>query len=481
MISIFQKFSKKLLAPLRQNTDKALCKYTLNKELFCFTANTGKLRLKQLFFPLLLELIFNNLLNTINTAVLSSYSNDAVIASGSVAVLFSLFNVLFSGLATGTSVIISNYLGAKKHKNAFETSSCAIILSLFVGLLCFTLLFFSANAICNMLKLSGEPLRLATLYIKLRSPEFLCFSVSSVILGILRCYGHAKYTVLTGIFKNLLNVLSAFYAVRFAVSPFLSGISGVAIGSLISQFIVLLICIRALKKEKITFSLTKNLFNTVHYFKRIIQIGIPTCLSSASYTISQIITNTFATQISNSAISAKLYFTNILCYAYLFSSAMGNANSILTGWLFGAKQYERADKINRTLLGFTIPVNFSVSVILLLIRVPLISIFTSDKKIVSLSLSIFILDLFTELARAVSHIYEYSLRGTGDVTVIMTTTIISGWALGVGLSFILSIPLHFGLTGCYVGFLADETIRAVVSYLRWKSKKWIPKGEKYEF
>ena len=208
-----------------------------DKSLFCIQTPSGGITFFQLVIPLLFELILNNLLNTINTVVLSGYDNNAVIATGSVTVLFSLISVFFAALATGASVVISNLLGAQERRKAAEVAGVAVLLCLLIGCVCAVGFFLFAEKIAVLFALSGEPLRLAIIYMKNRAPELVFFALSTTLLAVLRCYGHTIYTVLVGLLKNVINVVTAYYAVNLAVLPALSGVGGVAIGSMTSQAI----------------------------------------------------------------------------------------------------------------------------------------------------------------------------------------------------------------------------------------------------
>ncbi len=43
-------------------------------------------------------------------------------------------------------------------------------------------------------------------------------------------------------------------------------------------------------------------------------------------------------------------------------------------------------------------------------------------------------------------------------------------------SYVIGIPLGFGLVGMWVGFALDENIRGVILMRRWRSGKWKNKG-----
>ena len=68
--------------------------------------------------------------------------------------------------------------------------------------------------------------------------------------------------------------------------------------------------------------------------------------------------------------------------------------------------------------------------------------------------------------------YEYALRAVGDVFVPMIILICSCWIFSIGLAYFLSIRCGLGLIGLWIGLAIDESVRAIVTYVRWKKGKW---------
>jgi Na+-driven multidrug efflux pump len=139
----------------------------------------------------------------------------------------------------------------------------------------------------------------------------------------------------------------------------------------------------------------------------------------------------------------------------------------MTGIRFGAGELECADKMNKKLVRLTSVFNLAVSLAILLLHRPLVSVFTDTEAIISLSVGVFLVDTLTEHGRAISHVYEQSLRACTDVWFVMIATVISCWALSIGLAYVFSITFNMGLLGCYVGLMADELMRGVITRIRW--------------
>lgn len=434
------------------------------------TTSLGSLRFIPLAIPIFLELVFNHLLGTVSTVILSGYSDEAVVATGSVNIVFSLCVLIFSGMSTGASVIISNYIGAERLTDAKRASGTGVIFLGTVGVGFSLVLLLSAPLIVSLMNLTGLVRELALAYMRIRAAALIFAALTNILLATMRCYGFPRYTVMIGIVKNICNLVCSYYAVYHATAPMLSGVRGVALGHIVSELISLALVILFFARLRLGISRPESVRAFFGTAKRILAIGIPTCISGGCYTLSQIVTNSFAQLLPWPAPAAKIYCANILSYAYLFSSGCGHANALMAGRLHGAGRHEHADRLNKMLTHFTVPVNFLVSLGIVLLRVPLLAMFTSEKEIYVIALGVFLLDILVEGARAISHIYEYSLRSTGDVTPTMITTLISCWVFSVGLAYVLSIPCGLGLVGFYIGLALDEWVRAIFVFFRWKSR-----------
>lgn len=442
------------------------------QSVFSVTTSIGTVRLFSLFIPMFVSSITNNLIGTINTAVLSGYSETAVAATGTTNTLISLFDILFLVIGTGASVTISNYIGAERLKKASNTCYTAIIVCSLLGIICSIIFLGLSYPLNSAMNLKGEVLTEAVTYFRIRIALLVIPALTSSLSAIIQCYGYPKYTVIAGIASIVCNLILNIIVVYFPRYSPVKGVAGIGISSVISQVVSLAIILFYFKKLKIAILRPSCIKDFLNYVGKILKIGIPSGFSSGSFTLSQVITTSFVANIGVFALSAKVYFTNILCYAYLFSMNIGNANAILIGRLVGAKNFEQAKLLNRKLVKITMAVNAVISVIIILLRKPLLSLFTENKSIIELSLVIFLVDLLIEQARAVSHVYEYSLRAAGDTLFTMIVVVASCWCCSVGLAYFFSISCNFGLVGCWIGLAIDETIRSIATYFRWRSNKW---------
>lgn len=443
-----------------------------DRELFTVRSSVGTITLWSLAFPLMFECIMNNLQGTVNTAVLSGYSETAVAAVGATTTIISVLLLIGSVIAMGATVVVSNNIGAERIKRAQETSYMSIFVSVGAVLVMTPILLLFSENILGLLNLEGEILRDGLIYFRIRVGLLFVNAAQSVVLALLKCYGYPKFTFVIGFLTNTLNLILNLYVIYLPQLSPVTGVSGVAWACVISNIAGLAIAAILLKRLGIVLKKPESLSGAISHSRDILRVGLPSALSGGSVTIAGMITTAFVAVIGDYALSAKVYYTNILAYAYLFSISVGNANALLAGRRFGAGEYDKITRMNAQLTRITRIVNLCISAAIVIFRAPLLGLFTDSSKIIALSLGVFLVDIIAEQARAVSQVYEYALRACGDVLFSVVILIISCWVCSIGLAYLLAIKCNLGLIGCWMGIAADECVRAIVTYLRYKSGRW---------
>ena len=112
-----------------------------------------------------LELFLNTMLNNVDMLMLSHYDEYAVGAVGNANNIMFMMNILFNVIATATSVVVAQYLGAKQFGKMNMIYSLAVVVNLAVGI-ALSGAFCAANPlIMDLLNVSAEMRPHAMIYI----------------------------------------------------------------------------------------------------------------------------------------------------------------------------------------------------------------------------------------------------------------------------------------------------------------------------
>lgn len=449
--------------------------FSYDPSLAVFDTPNGTMTLSRVFVPFFTEMFLLHMMGTINTMMLSHYSDEAVAAVGAASQLTSMVLTLYTVISTGTSIVINHNLGAGKRETASDAAFTSIVFCGSFSLILGTILSFFARPILGLMHLEPHVYEYAVSYFRIAVQFSFFQAITSGISGIFRSYGKPRIAVCVSL---TMNALMAFFDYLIIFRPFdfpLKGVSGIAVGYVLSQAAGLMLNLIFLKKVRLGLGLLQKNLRTLRIMKTILQVGVPGGISSISYNLSQVVSTSIIAILGTAAISTKIYVTNIVFYVYVFGMSLGMSTSLFIGWLSGAKKYEQAYRLNLQNLKLTITANLGLSLLIFFFSGPLLSLFTTDPLILSMGRTLMLIDILVEIGRGFNHIEESSLRGAGDVLYPMIISMISCWTMSIFFSWFLGIRLGLGLAGCWIAFAMDEFFRATAYLIRWRSRKWMTK------
>lgn len=88
--------------------------------------------------------------------MLSRHSDETVAAVGVVNQLLNMIFIVFGVTTLGTSVLCSQYLGAKQHTNVLQTIGVSLLFNAVIGIITSAFLFFFGRQLFQMMDLAPE-------------------------------------------------------------------------------------------------------------------------------------------------------------------------------------------------------------------------------------------------------------------------------------------------------------------------------------
>lgn len=427
--------------------------------------------------PMFMELFLNILLNNIDTMMLSHHSEIAVGAVGNSNQVMFMMIILFNIIATATSVIVAQYLGAKQYNKMNMIYTLAVIVNLVFGIVLSGALVLFKGGMMTLLKVSAEMRPHAEIYINIVGGGLFLQAVYNVMLQILRCNGHTKIGMYISVIINLINIVGN-YLFLYGPLKFLNlGVAGVAISTVTARVVALTVAFIFFYKSgigKISLKLLRPF--PVPLLSTMVKIGLPSAGENLCYNIYQMVLLSFINSMGNDAVNAKVYCNSLISFAMCFSNAAAMATQIITGHLIGAAKEDAAYKRVFATLRVSLPITVALATINWLISPYSLHLFTDNQDIISLAYYIMLVDIFIEMGRCLNMTFVNSLKAAGDYLFPLFVGFITMWGLGVTVGYTAGISLGFGVAGVFCGTAADECIRGIIVMLRWRSKKWTGKA-----
>ena len=409
------------------------------------------------FFPIMLGTLFQQLYNTADAVVVGRFVGTKALAAvgGSTGQITNLIVNFFVALASGATVIIARYYGAKNKKDLNDTLHTAAALSIVGGILTTIAGIALAPILLEMMKTPADVMPDSVTYLRIYFAGIIFVFIYNVGSAILRAVGDSTrplYFLIVCCFINIfLDIL--------LVVGFNMGVAGAAIATVISQVVSAILIIHALIKSTDMYRLEPKKIR-FHKFLlvSIITIGLPAGIQSIMYNISNIIIQTSLNDLGTDTMAAYTAFGKIDAIYWMISGAFSVSIITFIGQNYGAGKYDRMKKSVKVCLLLDFIASLLVSALLLFLGQYLLQLFTTDPEVIRIGMEIiriiapsYVLFIFIEILSS-------ALRGMGNVLVpmIMTCTgvcilrilwiflAVPHWP-GVQ-SILMSYPISWGLT-----------------------------------
>lgn len=436
-----------------------------------------KRRLKSITIPIFIEMVLVMMLGISDTLMLGHYSDNSVAAVGLDNQIIMLIFLIYQFFSVGTSVLCAQYTGAGLRKRLVQVVGIAIVVNLIIGLSISFILYTSAESMLHMMGLREELMSDGLVYLRLTGVFSFFQALSLTFSASLRSTEKAKYPMMVTAIGNIINIIGN-YALIFGHFGFpRMGVEGAAIVTSFCRAIsAILLCAIHFKVQIPRFPL--------HYFrpfpwqelKNLMSIGVPTMSEKISYCLTQVVIAFFINQISNEALAARTYCANIITFVYLFSLSVTQGGNVLIGQLVGKRKLQAAYILGNYYFRLAMVVTIVCSVLLALSGRAILDYFTDNEEIIAMGCWIFFIDCILEIGRVMNIFSTNTLAATGDTVYPVIIGVIFQWAIAVGVSYFVGIPIGLGLIGMWMAFALDENVRGIILMRRWHSGKWKTKG-----
>lgn len=434
---------------------------------------TEKTSLLFLAGPMFGEMFLNILVNNVDTLMLGRYSENAVGAVGNANQIMQLLILMFSIISTATSVVVAQYLGAKRYEKMNMIYTLVLIVNLVFGLTLSLLLVALKKPCMNLIGVSAEMMPDALTYINLVGGFLFLQAGYNVMLQILRCNGHAKVGMYISIGINLINIVGNYTFLYGPLKHLNLGVTGVAISTVAARAFALLVSIIVFYRYKLgKFSLRLLIPFPVKMLWQMIKIGLPSAGESMSYNLYQIVLLSFVNSLGNDAVNARVYCNSLISFACVFSNSVAMSTQIITGHLVGADNEDGAYRRVLSSLKLSLPITIGLAGINWILSPYSLRLFTDNQNIIQIAFWVMLVDIFLETGRCLNMTFVCSLKASGDYVFPLVVGLGTMWGLGVTVGYSMGILAGLGVAGIFMGTAMDECVRGLIVMGRWHSGKW---------
>lgn len=433
--------------------------------------NVGKILLK-FSVPMLISTVFQQMYNMADSIVAGKYAGlSALAAVGSSYPITMIFIAVASGFSIGSTVVISRFFGAEKHSEMKTAIYTAVTTSLSIAVLFTVFGVIFSEKMLIALKTDSEILTESALYLDIYCWGLFFLFLYNIVTGIFTALGDSKTPLFFLIISSVSNIIFDVVFVRFLNM----GVAGVAWATFLCQTVcaVAAAIVLYVRLKHISMGVSFKIFS-FDMLKTISKIAVPSILQQSFISVGNLFIQGLINSFGYAATGGYSAAIKLNTLAISSFGTMSSSVSSFTSQNVGAKKYSRIKqgfKYGGIIVCCT-AIIFSLTFILL--RKPLISFFLDDTT----GYAAEALNIGMRFLLICSPFYPFIclklvadgvLRGTGNMSGFMLATFLD-LVLRVVLAFILS--KDFGTDGIWVSWPAGWLCATIISLTLYKLGKW---------
>jgi len=401
--------------------------------------NEGKLILK-FAIPMLLGNVFQQLYNVVDSSIVGHFvGKEALSAVGaSFPLLFALVSLVI-GFATGSTILIAQFFGAKKIDKVKQTIDTLYIVIFITSVIISVVGIVFSGKIFELIELPAEIIPQAKIYFNIMMLGNIAMFGYNATSAILRGLGDSKTPLYFLIISTVLNIiLDLLFVVVFKW-----GVAGASLATVISYTIAFVAAIIYLNKthKLIDINILKLKFNNSIFIKNL-RVGLPSGFQSLFVALGMIMLFSIVNRFGTDVIAAYSSALRIDSFAMMPAMNFSIALTAFVGQNIGAKKYKRVRRGMIYTIFMTSVISIVFSIIIFFFSRPLMLMFTPDSSVIAIGVEYFTVVSLFYISFSIMFSVNAVFRGAGDTLFPMFITLFALWAVRVPLAYFLSMDIE---------------------------------------
>ena len=433
-------------------------------------------RLMEFAVPMLIGNVAQQLYNTADSVIVGHYVGDnALAAVGSASPILNLLLALFVGIATGAGIVVSQSFGAKDRERLTIAVGTCLSLSLIASIV---IMIVGPIITRPMLELLGTPESIigwCTSYLKIYFYGILGFFMYNMLSGVLRGMGDSLSALVYLLISAALNViLDLVFVAKFGM-----GVAGVALATILAQFISAICCYAKLAKMTDTFDLSlKTIKLDKPMAKHVIKIGVPSGITQAIMAMAGMVVLNLTNAMGEMVIACNVIIMRVDGFAMMPNFTFGQAISVYTGQNVGAGKLDRVHDGVKHGLKLALSFSVTITIILVLFGKILFGFFTNTPELIELAIKMMRVLAVGYICVSVTQILGGIMRGCGDTVTPMWISMIQTILIRVPLAYLLASLTktaeypHGAPIALFGSMLISWVLGMIMSIIAFRMGKW---------
>ena len=424
-----------------------------------------------LSIPVVINSFLQTMYNLTDTYWLGKLGTEELAAINLVSPVQNIVINFGAGITVAGSVLISQYIGAKKDAEAKSMANHIFVCAMIFSIVCAALVALATPAIVTWLGAEGETYLHSKIYLQLVVLDMPFLYMVNMYVAIHQAQGDTFRPM-------LMNVLGI--SVNMLLDPLLMvvwrmGVAGAALATVTAKAVPAVIAFILLQNRKKLIHLDlRHLKFEKEKLVDIVRVGLPSAIGGSTSQFGFLLMSRNVFKYGTSAMAAYGIGNKVNGLISLPSNGVGAATAIIVGQNVGAMQIERAEKGYK--LARTMIVGFLFVGGMILSRAPIstaiVSIFSEDEAVITMAAEFLSILAFWVFTNGVYNTTTGLFQGSGHTTINMVVDVSRLWIFRFGTLFVCEQLLHMGLQSIWYSVVVSNGIAAAVHFMVYLTGNW---------
>ncbi len=428
-------------------------------------------------WPAILESFFIAFAGMVDSYMVSGLGKSAVAAVGLTTQPKMVGFAMFFAVNAAVSALVARRRGQGKREDANCIFATTILFVIVAGILSSILFVGMADPLMHLCGSDENTHDGAVAYFRIIMGGMMFNVIQMCINASQRGAGNTKITMRTNVTSNAINIIANYLLIEGHFGFPALGIQGAAIATVFGTAVACVMSILSIMKRDCFISIPylwkQKIRPAWSAFSSLFHVGYSVFFEQLLMRIGFMLTALMAADQGMDAMAAHQVGMNILSLSFAFGDGLQSTAVALIGRSLGEKKPEQAKAYGQTcrLIGGVIAI--TLSVFYLFGGRWLYSLFFKEPEIVKIGVRITHVVIFIVMFQIAQVIYMGSLRGAGDTMYTAIASTISVTLIRTLGSYFFGYVLGWGITGIWMGILADQMARFAFGSVRFKAGKWV--------
>ncbi|HHU22951.1 MAG TPA: MATE family efflux transporter [Clostridiales bacterium] len=430
-------------------------------------------QIKALLIPLIIEQVLSATIGIIDTIMVAQVGEHAMSGVSLVDSINMLLINVFAALATGGTIVTSQYLGGQRIKNARFSAQQAYLICVALAAAIMGLCLGFRRGILSAIygSIDKDVMDSAVSYFLFTAISYPFIAQFVTCSALFRVMGNARLPMRVSIVMNLINVVGN----AIFIFVFNMGAAGAALSTLISRiFGGMLLTFRLLDPDlQVNLAGIWPIKLDIKMIKNILSIGIPNGIENGIFQIGKVLVQSIVSSFGTIGIAAAAVAHSLSSIAIMPGMAIGIGLVAVAGQCVGAGKYDQARRYAVGFTGLSMASITFINIFIFLFMRPIISAYGVPDDTALLARSLILCTLLgTSVIWPLGFTLPNALRAAGDAKYTMFVAVFSMWAFRVGLGYVLSTVCKLGVIGIWYAMVADWVFRTLFYVGRFLTDRW---------